>query len=124
MTDSLTKFFLAKWEMIDTAPKDGTKILLLEDDRICIGCFMKGYSGYLTRICPKGWMSENLTVIFPTHWMPLPKLPRKEHRCKDGNFMCESTKIGLVLAHFGGKPIYEQIPVNYCPFCGEKAEKE
>jgi len=115
----------ATWADIETAPKDGTKILLSQEDKIIIGWCVKVYADCFNQIeINHKWMSESLVSTYPTHWMPLPKLPRKEHKCKDGNFLCESTKIGLVLAHFGVHPKYARIPVNYCPFCGEKAEKE
>ena len=58
-------------EPIETAPKDGTPIILLYFDagRICWvrdGKFVP----------PIGWYSINGTGgLHPTHWMPLPKLP-------------------------------------------------
>jgi hypothetical protein len=61
-----------KWQPIDTAPKDGTKILAYTND---------GYKFPLVSQCvwddgwwPDVWESPE-NPIEPTHWMPLPSAP-------------------------------------------------
>lgn len=68
------------WQPIETAPKDGTFVLLLEEDGDpVIGAFVdfkgKEPSGY-----HNGWF-DNISgqyEITPTHWMPLPDPPTAE----------------------------------------------
>lgn len=73
------------WQPIETAPKDGTKILLyvrirsvLEDDfsipEIVVGYFDPNEFArewYIVERTP-----ENTYVDQPTHWMPLPEPPK------------------------------------------------
>lgn len=63
-----------KWQPIETAPKDGTKILL--------GCpASRGYSGVVEKCYWHKWDNGKgkwwdwVTPDKPTHWMPLPTPP-------------------------------------------------
>lgn len=76
-----------EWQPIETAPKDGTYILLLGDSgytttpyRVAVGCWVEGYRDF--------WITHSNDAFTddgepPTHWMPLPALPltttAKEH---------------------------------------------
>lgn len=70
-----------QWSKIETAPKDGTRILLASDKldheiggeeierKVVLGFF-----------CFRGWhiadsCAYDTEIIYPTHWMPLPELP-------------------------------------------------
>jgi hypothetical protein len=60
-----------EWQSIETAPKDGTWIMLFcpkWNDRILTG-----------GLCNGMWIGEDRTISIPrpTHWMPLPKPPTK-----------------------------------------------
>lgn len=57
-----------QWMPIETAPKDGTPVLVREAR--CSG-FAVMYSG--------GWKYEsgNICYLEPTHWMPLPDAPKE-----------------------------------------------
>ena len=66
------------WQPIETAPKDGTKVLLVNRrGNMAVGLW-QGQELY------KGWwlMGGNRPNLFfnaphgPTHWMPLPAPPR------------------------------------------------
>jgi len=72
-----------EWQQIETAPKDGTEILLAlapnsnaQDGQVVIGAF---YYSVLWGDC---WMFNGDYTITAdggaTHWMPLPKLPEAE----------------------------------------------
>ena len=78
---------MSDWKPIDTAPKDGTKILLYEDGII------EGYFEVNEKYIKdhKAWGGEGYWKSLwtpehgcgccgddnePTHWMPLPKGPR------------------------------------------------
>lgn len=55
------------WRPIDSAPKDGTEILLYEDRRIVSGAWNRGGAMHMPY-----WMGG---LFRPTHWMPLPSPP-------------------------------------------------
>jgi hypothetical protein len=64
---------MTEWQPIETAPKDGTKVLLF-----CNPC---GAGVGLFHLRRKLWVLgdpnelEAEDIIFPTHWMPLPEPP-------------------------------------------------
>lgn len=69
----------AGWEPIESAPKDGTRILILWGDEVVIGRWLQ-HNKELLR--PHGcWYRSDKGVIpvgsTPTHWQPLPDLPIK-----------------------------------------------
>lgn len=67
------------WQPIETAPKDGTYVLLLGDSgytttpyRVAVGCWIEGYRDF--------WINHSNDAFTddgepPTHWMPLPDPP-------------------------------------------------
>lgn len=72
-----------EWQPIETAPKDGSVILVYRDDQ---GVFTAHYveeDAHLSNAMnpPEGdyyWFStggDDLTNEMPTHWMPLPPAP-------------------------------------------------
>jgi hypothetical protein len=68
-----------KWRAIETAPKDGTAVLLYSPDstepQIFIGHFIE-FEGEAGR-WQDYWREDGCWPIHaePTHWMPLPKPP-------------------------------------------------
>ena len=54
------------WRPIDTAPKDGTTVLVANDKYVAEGSFFTGYWS---------WGMPIADEIQPTHWMPLPPPP-------------------------------------------------
>ena len=70
----------AKWQPIDTAPKDGTDLLLFcrEDYRpagqLCE--YMEVGSWGLSYFDVMSWISDAASPLTPTHWMPLPGAPK------------------------------------------------
>lgn len=74
--EELRKF---KWQPIETAPKDGTDILVLLWDREC--CVVSYESDASDADYP--WMTldgSSYHLNAPTYWMPLPELPFKKER--------------------------------------------
>jgi hypothetical protein len=79
MGEEILKLALPKWQPIETAPKDGTPILLglpvcgnlwAEDRRVYEGRWHEREGT---------WASINGFILFSvaTHWMPLPEPPEK-----------------------------------------------
>ena len=60
----------AKWQPIETAPKDGKSILVTDGYDVCDAYFRGG--DWWQYQCGDDWYS---TSINPTHWMPLPSCP-------------------------------------------------
>ena len=77
------------WKPIETAPRDGTVILLGSRGGCWIGKWLQIYgSGYRPE---NPWSSLMLNHnhmgekwMQPTHWMPLPQPPRSAHSAKGG----------------------------------------
>jgi len=68
-----------EWQSIETAPKDGSEILLGTPDDVFAGFYHDGSQNYWHFA---GWYAEmargNLLTTKPcrvTHWMPLPEVP-------------------------------------------------
>jgi hypothetical protein len=59
-----------KWLPIETAPKDGTRIILKFTEGVDIGSYIKIDILYATAF---GWMSSEKYKSEPTHWLPIPK---------------------------------------------------
>lgn len=60
-----------EWQPIETAPKDGTEVLLCGPLRDGSGHYRDVSRFYMIR-WPVEWMANCLP---PTHWMPLPPPP-------------------------------------------------
>lgn len=58
------------WQPIETAPKDGTRILLFNSYQVRLG-----YWGGKRPACWKEDSGRSLWGAPPTHWMPLPAPP-------------------------------------------------
>lgn len=54
-----------QWLPIETAPKDGTNVLVVEDGNVLVASYINGY----------GWDIYPGQLINPTHWQPLPQVP-------------------------------------------------
>ena len=70
---------MSDWQPIETAPKDGTKILAWEFDDYTIAWWGVSTGGWY------GWMfSDDWIRCYPTHWQPLPAPPESsgEHQNK------------------------------------------
>lgn len=72
---------IPKWQPIETAPKDGTSVLLFKqsmDFKIRGYGYWEGGDSFVS-----GWISKgfddtfgNLGLANPSHWMPLPEPPK------------------------------------------------
>lgn len=59
-----------KWQPIETAPKDGTEIIVKRGGKtISLGWYFRSSSRF------EGWCDHNGNGITPTHWIPMPTLP-------------------------------------------------
>ena len=68
-----------QWQPIETAPKDGTWILVYKPFNLYGFDDSKWFvDKYIVRWADECWnISMEDKVIYPTHWMPLPKPPKK-----------------------------------------------
>lgn len=69
---------MTQWQPIETAPKDGTEILLFDPDNsddhnggVAQGYFSMKDGGR------NEWVSMVFKTCKPTHWMPLPSPPEQ-----------------------------------------------
>jgi hypothetical protein len=62
-----------EWQPIETAPKDGTPILIYETTLgpVTYVCFWNSFHEYWVEAEGEQYSSFN-----PTHWMPLPEPPK------------------------------------------------
>ncbi len=71
---------MSEWQPIETAPKDGTRVMLFRAGRkICLG-------GYVTpswALTLEGWKNSHGNFFEPTHWMPLPLPPTNSTPTKE-----------------------------------------
>lgn len=63
---------MSKWQPIETAPKDGTTVLLFDEkyDGVCAGKFKDG-AWYAN-----GVEKEQMYYAELTHWQPVPAYPK------------------------------------------------
>jgi len=82
LSDEYNNININNWQPIETAPKDGTKVLVVEGEQIYIASYK--YDGNYNCQKPNiAWCisdAEDLegferVLSFPTHWMPLPLPP-------------------------------------------------
>ena len=70
-----------EWQPIETAPKDGTRVLIYDGVAIKSGMFVQWFH-YFLQEKQEGWgtnwdneFQAPDEVMYPTHWMPLPAPP-------------------------------------------------
>lgn len=66
------------WQPIETAPRDGTRVLLAHDEWVGAGAWCKEGNGngpFWTDYSVASWPYEEYAEIAPSHWMPLPDAP-------------------------------------------------
>ena len=71
-----------EWQSIDTAPKDGTVVLIYDQDTVMCGYWDDGLDDEGDYFVEPGWIGydphEETTDLSPQYWMPLPKPPINE----------------------------------------------
>jgi hypothetical protein len=68
---------MMNWRPIETAPKDGTRVLVYAPGHLHMIAAWIEHHGY-TYLGP-AWFSNNSTILPPpTHWMPLPEFPARD----------------------------------------------
>lgn len=72
--DSNTRSDSVGWMPIESAPKDGTEIIVLSGAKgVSLGWF------FIASSRTQGWLDQRGRQISPTHWMPFPKIPAPEN---------------------------------------------
>lgn len=79
---------MADWQPIETAPKDGTEILLFElqcydEPYIATGIWHRWDGG--ERWLPAVYGGARTDYFDPTHWMPLPDAPEHDSNRKQNS---------------------------------------
>ena len=71
-----------RWQKVDTAPKDGTDVLLLRFAPNCQegkhGRMAVDFWHQIKKHGYEGWGKFNAKFWPATHWMPLPPLPKED----------------------------------------------
>jgi len=73
---------MSEWQPIETAPKDGTCILVINDNKggYYTEPFAIGVAAYEGSYKTRAWYSQaccdGVSYFTPTHWMPLPEAPK------------------------------------------------
>jgi hypothetical protein len=64
------------WQPIETAPKDGTEILIAWGDKVTFSYWLDNSK---TSHPWQGWKLPSMFPVSgkPSHWMPIPKIPRR-----------------------------------------------
>ena len=81
--DQIISSLQDRWRPIETAPKDGTRVLLAEPFEGGFEMSVGWWRSYINDSDDAGWMDgtvqnwayEENTILQPTHWMPLPPIP-------------------------------------------------
>ncbi len=74
---------MSEWQPIETAPKDGTRVLAFDGSQIITVDYQEpSYIGVNNHIkIEESWVqisdSGRATDFYPTHWMPLPGPPER-----------------------------------------------
>jgi len=68
------------WKSIETAPKDGTAVLVAVDGGYVVAEWVRhrAYNRCWAWMAKPWPTCDFLLAIEPTHWMPLPGLPTKD----------------------------------------------
>ncbi len=69
------------WKQIETAPRDGTVIILTDGFCVYAGCYGSGNdtcNGFMWAIMEDNWETNAWSDTSPTHWMPLPEPPETD----------------------------------------------
>jgi len=73
------------WQPIETAPKNGARIILANKREVDIAHWsssvwisQKQEDGTCGAWCVFDCRSDSEAFVAPTHWMPLPQLPKEE----------------------------------------------
>lgn len=69
---------MSAWQPIETAPKDGTRILIFVPDDDDGDCFKVAYYGGHPK--QRGWLARGFWGAddVPSHWQPLPLPPEAQ----------------------------------------------
>lgn len=66
---------MSEWQPIETAPKDGTRVLLHKDGHQVVAAWSNTWSDMLRSSTDDWWIGQSLPFRDPTHWMMLPEPP-------------------------------------------------
>lgn len=68
---------MSEWQPIETAPKDGTEIIIWDGSSIFIATYV-----FTDDTGKMKWFPSGMPFVVATHWMPLPSPPLPEREGK------------------------------------------
>ena len=96
------------WRPIETAPKDGTRVLCCGPKLLVAECEWRMEQTFASRVDSSGWYRTcQHPQVFPTHWMPLPAAPEPQE--EPANLFLSCGDCGLDQGWADGA----------CPRCGK-----
>ena len=116
---------MIEWQPIETAPKDGTEIVVLVRYPETIEPEKVKYQP--TNGDNRNWVNdyERFHESSIIGWMPIPEKPKKTHHCNNNHIQknfhsfCQSNEKGELFFYNGCG--CDPVKINFCAFCGEKA---
>lgn len=90
-----------EWQPLETAPKDGTDIILRNGELCAVGHY--DYGWYPSNITTSYDMARALLDFTPTHWMPPPSPPSEEEK--------QVVNLGHV-TRFSDSSLYDEVCCN------------
>ena len=108
-----------EWQPISTAPKNQVVCLITASYHEFSG-YKRGDDKWVTE-SNEHYLNKDFIM-----WHPFPEPPKILHECSKLGYICKTKddKSMVFISSCGPRIKIEHVEVNFCPFCGLKADKE